>query len=84
MALAKKGCELPADTDVYLIRLKRNSVYAYKMQIWSFATTCDFIFDPSDGLWATINVRKHWKNNPHRHPHCSLFQLLNKKLEICT
>ena len=41
-----------------------------------------FIYDPKDELWATELVRDIWKRDIYRHPHCTLFVLLYKKLGI--
>ena len=41
-----------------------------------------FVCDDGDGLWATHSVRNLWEASPELHPHCSLFQLLYKKLKI--
>jgi len=41
-----------------------------------------FIFDPYDGLYATVSVRKFWKLHPETHPHVTLFTMLYKKLEM--
>ena len=39
------------------------------------------IFNPEDGLWATKWARQVWELYPYQHPHCTLFELLHKKLE---
>ena len=82
MACIKWGSELPLDTVGYLSR------YGMENSLWrtvvnnNSARFHEFIFDPKDGLWATYLTREMWKVHPLRHSHCTLFELLNEKLEI--
>jgi hypothetical protein len=74
----KPGSKLPEGMVVYwlindVIR-KENNHKQYG--------TISYKYDPGDGLWATILTREHWKMFPYRHPHATLFDILNKNFEI--
>jgi hypothetical protein len=75
----RSGYELPLGTFVYMWefgRIKRTKI-AYQKNSFLHC-----VFNPSDGLWATPATREHWDTFPHSHPQCTLFEMLNKKLEI--
>ena len=42
----------------------------------------DYAFSTKDGLYATDLAREFWREHPECHPHCPLFRMLYKKLEI--
>ena len=77
----KSGNELPECTVVYwlindVIRRENNH-----RQYRQYGTIC-YKYDSSDGLWSTPLTREHWKLFPYRHPHATLFDILNKNYEI--
>jgi len=71
----KWGDELPPLTNVYVM-----SWSPVKCTIDKDYFHYLFFYD---GVWATSSVREFWEKYPHRHPNCTLFELLTEKLKIC-
>lgn len=83
MLYVEKGKDLPGGTPLYCVRTTCNQFsFVRIIKDNSLAYVQDYIFDPNDGLWATEFVRAYWKREPQYHPHCALFYLLYKKLEL--
>ena len=79
----KIGNELPIGTIIYYFNDSLKATYRVKLdRPHNTGFRLFYIFDPKDGLWASENLRKIWECNPERHPQCSLFGMLYKKLEI--
>jgi len=57
-------------------------VVAPNKRTYPFDEYISFFFDFDDGLWATRAVRLQWKREPHTHPHCTLFKMLQENLEV--
>ena len=81
----KKGSEIPATTNVYITNTiytqDCTQIYVQKVRASDYSILT-FVFYSSDGLWASINARDFWAKYPDRHPYCTLFGLLYKKLQI--
>ena len=83
--IVRRGSELPEGTVVYItgfVKAFRVWQSTIKRQYNPFRTDLEYTFDPKDELWATKQVREIWDEHPCRHPYCTLFGILYKKLEI--
>lgn len=96
--MIKSGWELPAGTNVYFVKdgdicrtsldtvrieiKEEDYVFSAKEENRMISHLSDFILFNDDGLWATTYVRAMWRHSPHLHPHCTLFGILHKNLEI--
>jgi hypothetical protein len=79
--MSKAGSQLPKGTVIYFAGSMLNGiVWRSEVRTDRWFQYLELIFDPKDGLWATDFTRRIWKEFPHRHPHCSLFEMLYKKL----
>jgi hypothetical protein len=81
MTIIKTGSALPNDTEVYIYAENNQKLLARKESVSRYPYLL-FIFDPNDGLWASINVREYWDYHPQKHPCITLFGILYKKLEV--
>jgi hypothetical protein len=83
MSYTKAGWELLVGTVLYYMRSPYDAQEVYRIvKTEGRFYGCNYIFDPNDKLWATKLVRITWDRKNHHHPHCTLFQILHKKLEI--
>jgi hypothetical protein len=82
-ACMKRYIQLQLGTVIYLVTFvdRLPGVWRSTIKPGGYNTTY-FIYDYSDGLWATEWAREIWEKHPHCHPHASLFTLLYKKLEL--
>lgn len=80
--MKKLGGELPADTVVYYAGKNQPRRIVIGDSVLMAMPHLEFIYDDSDCLWATRWSRECWNEYPHFHPHCSLFFMLYKNLEI--
>lgn len=76
----KRGSELPIGQQVYFI--DEYGILSHCIDHPSSFDEYLYVFESSDGLWATSWSREIWGKYPHRHPCITLFSLLYKKLGI--
>jgi hypothetical protein len=78
--MIKGDDELPIGTHIYYVGSRNRVTYA-EVQ-YDIEYSKNYIFDSNDGLWATKFARSRWEKYPQQHPHCTLFEILYKKLGI--
>ena len=81
MTLSKYGSEFPPGSLVYFMSANGRCEIIFGPRVIQPYTSNYIFYFEDDGLWATECVRHNWKINAHRHPHCTLFRMLYKKLQ---
>ena len=76
-----RGDDLPSGTVVYYVTSSINEGISHRI-IDHYLYHITYVFDLKDGLWASAFTRRLWELRPYRHPHCTLFAILYKNLEI--
>jgi hypothetical protein len=89
MTFVVRGYEMPEGTVLYFLTYCCVNFRSYgyvkttrSVKDKPHLAGLQYVYDPNDGLLASRNVRKFWEEYPYSHPHCTLFSLLYKKLEI--
>lgn len=78
-----KGEDLPIGTPVYTCRGSNMTPIMLFIDENDFILLKnDFIYEPSDELWASRMARVKWHFNPHIHPNYTLFQAIYSKLKL--
>jgi hypothetical protein len=81
----KRGDDLPLGTEVYIYGYDEKNMCVFPRKTWidyDNLNTCRITFYIIDELWASFSVIELWDLEPHSHPRVTLFDLLNKKLQI--